>query len=231
MSFGRSPLTSCSFNAGWIDCERSLRNKVVLSIILLKDINGSNNTFFFFFLAAALPSVWTELLTLLRINACSYFMYCGLVMKPPFVKFFAKGTWQQWIQSFSPPCGHTTAPGPDPPSSLQIRSAMSIALLVQSQHCSSWRGQTHQKRQQNDFLITCISKKAKPCPAALLRLILGGLHNAVPITIFFRTREVKRFTSLSLALLCTSMGTRITGLFLRIFITQRMLPLLQKAYI
>lgn len=39
--------------------------------------------------------VWTQLMTFLGVNTCSYFMYWGLVAKFPFVEFFAKGTQQR----------------------------------------------------------------------------------------------------------------------------------------
>lgn len=132
-------------------------------------------------------------MTLLGVNTCSYFTYWGLVAKFPFGEFFAKGTRERWVLSQlltspQPHRGHN----PAPLSPLKTRSASSGAPLVQSQHCSSWRGcgdQTHQRQQQKDFLLPHISKKAKPSPGTLLRLILGGLPDAVPVQDLFQDKR------------------------------------------
>lgn len=159
---------------GWIGRvqKRNTPEKRFSALFLLKDINRSNSTIF---LVAALCSVWPQLITswgkhllILHVLWVSY--------KTSFFQVLCK---RQLAAVSTEPAAHlplprtsTAAPGPHPaPLSLvKIRSAVTGALLVQSgqRGCG---GQTHKKQQQNDFLLTWISKKSKPSPAALLRLI------------------------------------------------------------
>lgn len=111
-------LPLCSLKAGRMDWE-SLRNtpeKRSSALFLIRDINRSNITIF---LAAALCSLWPQLVTLLGENTCSYFTSCGLVTKLPFFKFFAKGSWQWWVLS-QPLTSHYLAPAPQPRSLIQL---------------------------------------------------------------------------------------------------------------